>query len=243
MTAVISVAIAPNYTLSIDLVDDFTTDVYLQEAVAGDVTYLASTKLAVVEGRYDDKDIKADVVWCSSDETIAVVSADGVVTLAAGAQEGDTVDIWAKYVTDGEGEVNSNRFTITVYKAIVEKTPASELIVDLGAGGKLDAAVIDLNFTIVDVYDSEDEFKTSLWDSKNSCIKADSVTHLGNRTLIIVGDKINYEVEALVISKVIKTAQDFAEIFFSNSNIAAIKADGYYILGNNIDVSGINYVG
>ncbi len=244
LTAKVKIIVVPDCTLRIDIAEGYTADIYLQEATVGEVTYPSAVKLTVLEGQYQDKDITAEVTFHTSDETVAVVSEDGTVTLAAGAREGDTFDVWARYVTQNQGEVNSNRVTLTVRKAVLEKTVKGSLIIDLSAGGTVDtSAVFGAQTKIVDVYDSEDPYKTSLWDTANGRIDGKAVASLGERSLVIAGERISYQVNALIVSKVIRTAQEFADIFFSSTNIGAIKADGYYILGNNIDVSGIKYVG
>ncbi len=244
LSAVVKVTVVPDYTLQIGIAEGYTEDIYLQEATVGEDVFKASVLLEVLEGLYEDQDIKDQVVFCTSDEKVAVVSKEGLVTLVSGATENDTVEVWAKYVTPSEGEVNSNRITITVRRAILEKELENDLLIDLSAGGKVDAtAVFGSAMKIVDVYDSADAYKISLWNSSTGGIDASLVTELGERELVIVGEKIACRVNAVLATKVITTAQDFADIFFSSTSIANIKATGYYVLGNNIDASEIKYVG
>ncbi|MBR5569669.1 MAG: hypothetical protein IKW10_02115 [Oscillospiraceae bacterium] len=244
LVAQVEVNVVPDYTLSIDFAEGYTEDVYLQEAEVEGTVYRAVSLLQVLEGRYEDQDIKELVTFVSSDPEVVTVNEKGEVTATPGAQRGDTAEVWAQFVTPAEGEVNSNRITFTVCKATVEKELKTPLIIDLSAGGRVDAwSVFGKNEKIEDVYDGQDSSQVSMWDPDKNMLDTQQEIVLGERDLVIVGQNISYRVDALIVSKVIRTPNDFKQIFLHNSKIDKIKADGYYVLGNNIDMSELEVVG
>ena len=244
LTTDVEVVVVPDYTLSIALADGYTEDIYLQEVTVEETVFHGTLLLNVLEGRYEEQDIREEVTFVSSDTEVVTVSEDGTVSVAPSAQEGDTADVWAQYVTPSEGEVNSNRITVTVCKAIIYKELTSELLIDLSTGGSINTyTVFGHKETVVDVYDAEDAQQISLWDIDKGGLDEDQITQLGERELVILGEKIGYRVKALVVTRVIRTPSQFISTFLRSNNIANIKADGYYVLGGNIDMTGVPIIG
>lgn len=240
LTQAVTVNVLPSYTLRAGIADGYSTSVYLEEAEDGDEHYYNCTKLEVTEAIYGGNEITFGIVFKSSDEEVVTVDGDGTVTVADGAVEGDVAEVWAEYDTKVEGVITSDKITVTVKKAVVHKTLSEELLIEINERSQLPVAELfgDGEAEILSVYDVADEFKTNIYDKENSNFAAAEL--LGQRKWVVVGETICYEIDVLAVTKVLKTAEDFA--FFDNtaaSNSATFT--GYYVLGNNIDVSGAKF--
>ncbi|MDE6373540.1 MAG: Ig-like domain-containing protein, partial [Clostridia bacterium] len=240
LTQTVTVKVSPAYTLQTGVAEGYTTNVYLEAAQDGDTHYRDCTKLEIVEAIYGGNDITSGVVFKSSDEAVVTVDGDGFVRLADGAAEGDTAEVWAEYDTQAEGVIASDRITVTVKKAVVHKTLSEELLVEINERTQLPIAELfgDGEAEIISVYDAADEYKTNIFDKENSNFAAAEL--LGQRKWIITGETICYEIDVLAVSKVLKTAQDF-EFFNNTAASSSATFTGYYVLGNNINVSGVKF--
>ncbi len=243
LTKVINVKVIPNFSMNIGLVDGESSTIYLQNATEGELVYKNSSKLEILEAIYDGLDVSENIVFVSSDEEILLVDANGVVTLSPTAQSGDKATIWCQYQHETEGIVKSNAVQFVVGKATVTFQQDNEWIIDLSKDNAFDVDnLFGNNLNIVYVYDSEDKNEVNLWNTAINKLDVTRVSNLGERTWIVEGDSIVYRVNVLVTSKVITTIDEFASVFYSANAIQNIIADGYYILGNNIDASGKTFI-
>ncbi len=244
LTLTINVKVLANFSMNVGIADGESSVIYLQGATDGETVYKDSSKVVVLEAIYEGNDISADIVFKSSDEEILLVDENGVVTLAPTAKVGDKATIYCQYQFAEEGVILSNSVEFTVDKANVTKPVEGEIVVDLSSENGLNVdQLFGEEFGILSVYDLEDQTKTNIWNVEGGVIDASKVALFGNRTLVIEGEKISYKINVLLVSKVITTMDEFLAIFQSSTKIPDIKADGYYILGNNIDASEAAFVG
>lgn len=245
LTLNIKVKVLANFAMNIGVADGESTVIYLQGATEGETVYKDNSKVVVLEAIYEGDDISADIVFKSSDEEILLVDENGVVTLAPTAKVGDKATIYCQYQSAEEGIILSNSVEFTVDKATVTKPVEDEIIIDL-SNEESTLNISELfgeEFAVLSVYDLEDQTKVNIWNAENGAFDASKVAIYGNRTLVIEGEKISYKLNVLLVSKVITTMDEFLAIFQSSTRIPDIKADGYYILGNNIDASEATFVG
>jgi len=245
LTLNIKVKVLANFAMNIGVADGESTVIYLQGATEGETVYKDNSKVVVLEAIYEGNDISAGIVFKSSDEEILLVDENGVVTLAPTAKVGDKATIYCQYQSAEEGIILSNSVEFTVDKATVTKPVEDEIIIDL-SNEESTLNISELfgeGFAVLSVYDLEDQTKVNIWNAENGAFDASKVAIYGNRTLVIEGEKISYKLNVLLVSKVITTMDEFLAIFQSSTRIPDIKADGYYILGNNIDASEATFVG
>ena len=233
LTETITVTVVPVYKFEIAVKDTFGTDIYLMEAADGDSVYKGTSEVEVAEISYNDEPIEEGWEFKSSDESVATVSAAGVITLADTAEEGSTVNIYGEYTVSAGKTIKSNEISFTVRKATVDKTLDGEVTVDLSEQApSIDGALFGEGFEITDVQDAE-KLGVSIWNG--GFINKEAVTGLGERKLIVESDKIRYRVDAWVVSKVIKTAADITGLFSPAEGTAVPVVNGYYVLGNDIE--------
>ena len=245
LTLTVKVKVLANFSMNIGIADGESSVIYLQGATDGETIYKDSSKVTVLEAIYEGNDISSSLVFKSSDEEILLVDANGVVTLAPTAKAGDKATIYCQYQSAEEGIILSNSIEFTVDKANVTKVVENEIIIDLSnAESKLNVSeLFGADFNILSVYDLEDQTKVNIWNAETGAFDASMVALQGKRTLVIEGEKISYKLDVLLVSKVITNMDEFLAIFQPSSKIPDIKADGYYILGNNIDASGAAFMG
>ena len=245
LTLNVKVKVLANFSMNIGVADGESTVIYLQGVTDGETVYKDSSSVVVLEAIYEGNDISANVVFKSSDEEILLVDENGVITLASTAKVGDKATIYCQYQSAEEGIILSNSVEFTVDKATATKSVDEEIIVDL-SNSESTLNVNELfgeDFVILSVYDLEDQTKVNIWNSETGTFDPSKVVLYGSRTLVVEGEKISYKLEVLLVSKIITTMDEFLAIFQSSTSIANIKADGYYILGNNIDASNAAFVG
>lgn len=234
LTQKINVSVNPDYNFVLELKEGSETDLYLKEVTVGSVTHRETSQVVVSEASLNGEAISSGWTFKSSDETVATVSGEGLVTLASTAVENDKVKIYAEYDNDGY-KLKSNEIEFTVLKATLDKELDSELLLDLSvAQPTVSAELFGNDFVITDLKDGEKP-AVSLWN--NGSINKDAITGLGERTLIVESATLNYRVKAWVVSKVLKTATEITDLFNPKNGNAIPKVEGYYILGNDIDAS------
>lgn len=232
LTRKINVSVVRDYSLVLGVKDGDDTDIYLEECTDGNVTYKETSQVVVNEAKLNGENITSGWTFVSSDETVAAVSAEGVITLAPTAEENDKVRIYAEYGKDGD-LLKSNEIEFTVRKATLDKSLDDELMLDLSVDGlTVDASPFGNGFVITDVKDAEKP-AASLWE--NGSVNKEAVTGLGERKLIIESRKINYRVDAWVVSKVITAASEITGLFSPESGSGIPVVDGYYVLGRDIE--------
>jgi hypothetical protein len=236
LTQALTLKVIDDYTFEIDFDDGFDSDIYLQATGS----FKTDTRLVAPTATFNGADVSGNIVWTVSDTDVAQIN-NGVITLKAAAKAGDTFDAGYKYVTLDQEYVSEQLITITVRRATVSAADAAERVdKDLSvdnlavSGTELPEAI-----TVIEVYDALDESKENFWaDGKldKTLIPAE---RLGERTWVVVGDRIAYELKVTVITKIIYTWADHAAIFESGLYAPAPVWDGYYVLGADVDATGI----
>ena len=237
LTKKISVSVERDFKLTLALKEGEDTDIYLKGVTDGGATYKETSRVELTEASLNGEEITSGWTFKSSDSNVATVTEEGVIALAATAEKDDKVKIYAEYEKDGD-KFKSNEIEFTVCKATVDKTLASELMLDLSVNNlTVHDELFGSDFEITDLKDGEKP-AVSLWNGDNGTVKKEAVTGFGKRELTVESQKINYRVEAWVVSKVITTAQQITDLFNPASGTAVPTVDGYYVLGNDIDASG-----
>ena len=173
------------------------------------------------------------VSWTSSDDEIVTVSQNGVIS--SGTKVG-TATITATYTYDSK--VRTATMTANTYKSIIEV--ADDM-------GDVDLSEDNVSFALSEInmsgytgmvkYGVGEIDKTGSVESDALCMPTDGLP-FGVQTLSIeLSDRI-FKREGLFITKILKTASDVANITaFAGGRDAETDAyDGYFILGNNIDL-------
>lgn len=242
LTTAVTITVNPNVVVAVAFKAEYDGTIYLQAAADGQTEYRAETKLevrsATVNGQPFTPEQLAQIAFRSSDETVAVVAADGTVTLAATAREGDTATVHAEFESE-EGKTVSEKLTVVAKRAILTKSLDQKLTVDLSVEKiTLQDRLSDIfganDVTLDSITDSNDNDMTELWDHENGQLDASAVSLFGARKWLVCSPFIGYEVDAFVVSKILKTPEDLA--MFNVNDIKAV-FDGYYLLGNDIDAS------
>lgn len=190
------------------------------------------------------------IVWNSSDEDIATVNAQGVVT----AVSNGTALVTVSYV-DGNSVCTSNPITVTVSKPVVDGTRYNPILIDCFTGNDLLASS-----TTKITYDfgsliSEGYAVTSIKDATtgeavdyNPQTKEFGDVTIGENQWLIQTSVYDVKMNVICATKVIKTAQEFidlqkygnvhtqtyvgyynGEVYFEANNYS-----GYFVLGNDI---------
>ena len=242
LTTAVTITVKPNVVMAVAFQAEYDGTIYLQAATDGQTEYRAETKLevrsATVNGQPFTPEQRAQIVFRSSDEEVAVVADDGTVTLADTAREGDTATVYAEFESE-EGKTVSEKLTVVAKRAILTKSLNEKLTVDLSVENiTLQDRLSDIfganNVTIDSITDSNDNDMTELWDGENEQLDALKVTLFGARKWLVCSPFIGYEVDAFVVSKILKTPADLA--MFNVNDVRKVFG-GYYLLGNNIDAS------
>lgn len=187
--------------------------------------------------------------WTSSEESVAIVDENGVVT-AVGA-EGET-EILLTYTLD-TGVYTSNAFAVTVSVPTVDKT--NSICVDLDANADTIAncltaeKVFGTATTITSVRAttdlSTDIYTDNAWLAEKDQGDEEERTH----TLKVYNEVYAYLVKAFVATKVITTASELANLIDYATQKTAIAGvgdytevetwsyNGYFVLANNLTYS------
>ena len=184
--------------------------------------------------------------WTSSEESVAIVDENGVVT-AVGA-EGET-EILLTYTLD-TGVYTSNALTVTVSVPTVDKT--NSICVDLDANADTIAncltaeKVFGTATTITSVRAttdlSTDIYTDNAWLAEKDQGDEEERTH----TLKVYNASYAYLVKAFVATKVITTASELANLQSyttvttgtNNANKTYYSYGGYFVLANNLTATG-----
>lgn len=182
------------------------------------------------------------LTWESEDEEIATVE-NGLVK---GHSQGVT-SVKASYVLNGQTFFETCRVIVDLTKITIDKEPQKlykietdgSAIIDTGYYGIKDN---NIEFNFSDITDNNNikslDVKTVV-DGKYSMNNADLLG--GVRKIKASTNKVEYVIEVIVYSKIIKTADEFIALRTYGgveSSSTNFTFGGYYALGNNIDLSG-----
>ena len=184
--------------------------------------------------------------WTSSEESVAIVDENGVVT-AVGA-EGET-EILLTYTLD-TGVYTSNALTVTVSVPTVDKTDSICVDLDANADTIADCLTAEKVFgtatTITSVRAttdlSTDIYTDDAWLAEKDQGDEEERTY----TLKVYNEGYAYLVKAFVATKVITTANELANLQSyttvttgtNNANKTYYSYGGYFVLANNLTATG-----
>ena len=179
------------------------------------------------------------ISWASSDPNVLTVE-NGVVTAVGEGKANVTVS----YTTDAQTYVSSP-VEVTVSFPVVKKDVKVYLDASKGTiDGQITAnQVFGSDATIAKIYESddgEDLKESTTWLKENDVGSETERT----KTIVVSNGQYGYEISALVITKVITTAQELAslqtysEVTEGSAGTTYYSYGGYFVLANNIVATG-----
>ena len=220
------------------IIESKDSTIYCRNDIIEGVEYSNETTLSghiYFNNEYTDI-FDASVEWISSNPNILTIENGKII----GNQSGQA-NIYAQKVIDGV-IYTSNQLMITVDKPTFNINN-SPVLVDLST--KLVTLSTDFMFgddnEIINIYDQENPF-LSIYDG-NTLVNYDK---FGPRKWIIESSMNKYVIDVISCNKIIKTKEELL-VMHTYGNVikkgssGIIAYDGYYILGNDIDMSGTNF--
>ena len=178
----------------------------------------------------------AEIVWTCSDSTIAKIEG-GVITAL---KEGEAL-------LTGSYDNNDVKIKVVAYRPEIKLDTKYEI--ETAVGGtivvqdQLVGNITGARLNGQSVYSSFDDETNTITLDKSKLPK--SAADMGEKDLIIDTDKAQYVAESGVYTKVLRTADDI--LGWQNLAYAADDSNtfwgGYFILGNDIDMTGKNFNG
>lgn len=204
-----------------------------------------------------------DITWVSSDDEVVSFS-NGIVN----ANKIGNSQLQLLYTLDGI-TYESNSVNVVVEKPLIDITHKSAIILDKSEN-QIISERLNKIFDFNKSNDGGKEITKIIDEKSNKEISYDTVSKVidksnlidGERVFIISNDSYDVRVNVTVATKVIKTEQEFIDlqtygdlIAVSNSGLQMEIADlkekasnegyftysGYFILGNDLDFTGVNY--
>lgn len=241
-------------------IDQKQANVYMVEStfVKFGETYPKATQLTAVVLKDGVPAPASKIVWNSTDEDVATVNAQGVVT----AVSNGTAEVTVSYV-DGDCVCTSNPITVTVSKPIVDGTRYKPVLIDCFTGNDLlssakDKVTYDFSSLIDEGYavTSITDVTTGEPVSYNAQTKEFGDVTIGEQVWLIENDVYAVKMNVICATKVITTAQEFMDIQkYGNLStktytltyqgeeqiIIAPNYSGYFVLGNDIKFKASDY--
>ena len=213
-------------------------------------TYSNKTQLSAVVLK-DGSPVASDkIVWNSSDENIATVNDQGVVT----AVSNGTALVTVSYV-DGNSVCTSNPITVTVSKPVIDGTRFNPILIDCFVGNQLIAAEDDKITYDFSSLISEGYAVTGIKDVAtgeeivyNTQTKTFGDLTIGENQWLIQNEIYDVKMNVICATKVITTAQEFIDLqkygnvttatysvyYNGDHTVVAHNYSGYFVLGNDI---------
>lgn len=213
-------------------------------------TYPKSTQLSAVVLKNGVPAPADKIVWNSSNEEIATINAQGVVT----AVSNGTAFVTVSYV-DGESVCTSNPIVVTVSKPVVDGTRFKPVLIDCFTGNDLIpsanekvthdfSALIDEGFAVTGIKN----VATGEEIEYNSQTKEFGDLAIGENVWLIENDLYDLKMNVICATKVITTAQEFIDLqkygnvtekkyianYQGEQEVVAYNYSGYFVLGNDI---------
>jgi hypothetical protein len=240
-------------------IDQKQANVYMVEStfVKFGETYPKATQLTAVVLKDGVPAPASKIVWNSTDEDVATVNAQGVVT----AVSNGTAEVTVSYV-DGDCVCTSNPITVTVSKPIVDGTRYKPVLIDCFTGNDLLSSAKDkVTYDFSSLID-EGYAVTSITDvtsgepvAYNAQTKELGDVTIGEQVWLIENDVYAVKMNVICATKVITTAQEFMDIqkygnvshkqytYYYNGDqiVDAYNYSGYFALGNDITFKTSDY--